>query len=1128
MAKRIHKWPGGTHAASRAPFTLLRGEHQARVNKAARCRDRIAEASRHLQANTGRAPDAGDLAALERSEAKLQDQTKVHASLRDVLVDQTIRAYLPENTGRRQAKQRYKGLIKLRQGPLNKPHRAGSAPDAVRCALDTATALEASARQVQAIGQAYQAGDGRIVLSGQMVDELVSLLNGMKMLRPQEQDPADFLYPAVKLMHEANRGAAPGDPLLPKLLRDLGNAGRDDAQGLRAQLMRKCDALDFWLAHHAEESYAHAPAATRQGLAAALDVLLDGLAGAARKVLHEELQACVPGWARQAQAGLFRDAGILHDSAQRWRDHGLAHGDGVAVLQASPAEAVKMLLEQAANEALGTAAAPAGERAPLIHGLRSRLDPLAQVIQRALDEKGLANHATPNEIAALRQSLMQAVLEETGILGEIHRLRAADIPTAASPSQGATPAVGSRQAQPRRAPHPGNLRTASDPFGAPNRPLHSQVLKRMKNAGADAQRQIIKMLTACRQSGDKSLSGHKLRALNGAYAALQAVHGNAAQGVWQALLKDETMRLKDRDLQALNSGVLCARAGGAANPGSVVADDAERAASDRLLDEIWTAVRATSARRSATPLLKSWCASPSATADTVSGPALARQTEVLRDRIGMLEDGKVDVRTLLDAALEELDNRELKALIAALARAPAADSATRATSIRTVDVAATLPFTSRAASGARSAADATTMPAASATAMSAITSAAAAALDAPATQPIDAGTSTLRRRLARLLRGGDRRPSVQAQPAATAPAPAPMNTQVFVDQLYAAARGQAEKRMEALRDTLMPPFLTTLFAQAGVLHAMIDTPEARAVNGPPAKTLERLIRDAVRQGKLTHQSNADTAAALTGTYFLRTTRGYDIVRDLTRTLANETASLHARLAAGMEDLGIAHFCSARAAAEWRDGAIEHILHKTGIWERLDLAVARRAPRIMATQRDAPGLAGIDGRPSLMRGEVRASTRSTQSVDRNGYAIFGALPGRAGMESVPEEAGHAAIDRRVDEPIYATIDQPVDAPIYAAIDQPTDGPADAAIGRHIDEPPYAGVQKRASTVASDDSGIGSADDASQISINGHPYEATRGSAYTTPRTRMANAVDPQLAAALRAALEERNRGAWNRA
>ncbi len=110
LVKRAHKWQPGARAATHEPFTLLRGsEHESRVNKAARCRARIAETAGRLYANADRPPDPVQLAQLERDEAKLQGQTQVHASMRGVLLERAVRAYVPD-TGARQASAAHQGI----------------------------------------------------------------------------------------------------------------------------------------------------------------------------------------------------------------------------------------------------------------------------------------------------------------------------------------------------------------------------------------------------------------------------------------------------------------------------------------------------------------------------------------------------------------------------------------------------------------------------------------------------------------------------------------------------------------------------------------------------------------------------------------------------------------------------------------------------------------------------------------------------------------------------------------------------------------------------------------------------------------------------------------------------------
>ncbi|WP_141218198.1 hypothetical protein [Bordetella genomosp. 11] len=1060
LTKRIRPWQSATRSTGHAPFTLVRGEFATRTDRAARCRERIADVGALLHGGSPRPLDTDELATLQRSEEKLRGQTRIHCSMRDLMVERAIRAHLPQADAR-QARRRYKGLIKLRQAVSKAPQGAGPAHDAVRATLQAATALEASAAQVQAIGDAYRSDPGRIVPSARFVQDLIGLLDGMNMLRGHDQDPADFLYPAVKLMHEANRVAHPdAGRVLGNLLRDLGEAGRDDPEGLRAQLKRNRGALDLWLANNSPDSLARDRAAARQGLADQLDVLLDGLAGAARKVLHEELRGQVPGWAREAQRGLFREAGILHASAQRWREREPGQNTGEAILRASPPDAVKMLLEQAANQALGIAAKPAGNLGPLLGQLKSGLDQVAQHIQQALDERQFALHAPAAEIAALRQALMQAVLEETGILGEIHRLNAsADAVSTPTTRKSAT-----RDTRPPRTPF-----TLSGPV---DKPLNPTVAKRMKKVEAEARRQVAKLLSACRQAGGKPLPAYRLQALNDIHAALYAVHGESARTVWQRVLTAEARRLKDHDLLALNTGALHAHVSGMASLAAKVADPAHRAASDKLLRDVWTAVRAASASRDAGPVLKAWCATLATPRDMAEGATLPRQVESLRDRIGMLADGTVPVQTLLDAALQSLDNAELKALIHALATVPALAA----------------------------------VPAAAGPAPAGISGVAATLPGQPAS-PAGAGTLTLRQRLTRYLRGD----SARIDANTVVPSSRRIDTRAFLDQLYEAAKGHAEQRMEALRDASITAVRSAVFEQAAFLHTLLDTPQAAAANGPLLGTLERLIADAARHGRLTHEYGERVATEMMGTGFLRTVHGYDVAQDVTRALSRDIAALHMRLQASMDDIGIARFRSSAALGAWRAGAVDYILQETGIWKHLD-QLAHRQPRDAATQPDWVAARPSDPFDTPRRGGTRASTKSTRSVDENCYKLPTSLLDR------PRRATAVAID----EEEYSLIqDWPRPDSIYAVI--PALEPAPTAVGGH--------GGGRASVTVSEDSGIG---DCAKVVIDSHRREPATEPASpvkplpSSPAARLPKAPDPGLVAALRAALEQRHRGEWNRA
>jgi hypothetical protein len=1037
------------------PFTLVRGEYGSRLNKAARCRERLAGVASHLRATVAGTPGRDDLAMLEKDEKKLRGQTKVHASLRDILTGQAIRKYLPEIDGRK-AKQRSKALIKLRQGVGDAARVNEPALREVRRALDYETALEASARQVKALGREYRGEDGRIKLSAGIIHDLVSLSDGMKMLRPHDQDRADFLYPAMKLMHEASRATAAGTvtPPLVNLLCDLTGAAAADPSGLRAQLTRRGGGLDIWLANNASPSYQQAPDATRRGMADDMNALLDGLAGAARQVLREEFLAQVPGWAREAQPDLFQEARTLYTSAQRWRDGASQRGTDDAILQAAPADTVNMLLEQAANHALGTPATPAGNQAPLIGGLTAQLSRVAERIDRSLAEGGVAGHASAGEIATLRQELMRQVLEETGMLGEIHRLRE----SANGPAAGAPPA-----------PRP-NLRDAGDAglalraFGPDTERPNPMAAKRIRHAAANAQRQIVNVLSACQQAGAKPLAASKLDALNEARAALDAVHGRSAQHIWQGLVDSMTQRLKDRELQSLNTGPLRVHVNGARHLTAKLTDPARRADSDKLLDDIWASICGASARSNTGSFLKSWCATLATPAGMADGGAISRQIAYLDTRISFLDDGNVGTETLLNAALEGLSNAELGVLLGALASAPAAGLAGQP--------------------------------------------------DAPVLDtatPIHTGTLTLRQRLARYLKGDTR----SLDRAAMVPARQGKIAHDFQHHLCQAARAQAEKRMDTLRDSLVPGFRTALFAQARLFHGMLDTSAARTANGPVADTMGRMVLDAVKQGRLTHEHGEKEAAAVMGTRFLRTANGYDVVGDMTRTLCRDTAALHARLDAGMKELGVDSYWPGTAANAWRDNSVDCILRETGIWQRLDDWLARRMLPDIDRHVDAPRWSAF-GRPATWADGYEVPK---QSAGDDGYgvsqpSVYGdrrTMPG-----SLLDDDGYTIIPELPEE------SETSNAPIEQA---PPPGNAAEASGGY-----------RTSRAISDDSGFDD-ESRSRFSMDVHPHDAPRTAPLHTdnPPHRQssqsrppsaATTADTRLAAALQAALEQRNRGLWN--
>jgi hypothetical protein len=464
------------------------------------------------------------------------------------------------------------------------------------------------------------------------------------------------------------------------------------------------------------------------------------------------------------------------------------------------------------------------------------------------------------------------------------------------------------------------------------------------------------------------------------------------------------------------------------------------------------------------PALREWCATLATPAGMADSGAISRQIDHLSTRISFLDDGNVGTARLLSAALDGLSNAELGVLIGALASAP-------------TPVLDTQP-------------DVSPMDAAT---------------------PTQTGTLTLRQRLARYLKGDTR----SLDRAGRIPARQGKIAHDFQHHLCQAARAQAEKRMDTLRDSLVPDFRTALFAQARVFHGMLDTPAARAVNGPVADTIEGVVLDAVKGGRLTHEHGEKQAAALINTRFLRTTNGYDVVGDMTRTLCRDTAALHARLDAGMKELGLHSYWPGSAAQAWRNDSVDCILRDTGIWERLDNQLARRLPRDIDRHVDAPRWSAF-GRPAAWADGYEISKQSTADHGHgmSQPSVYGDR--RPAPGSFLDEEGYTIIPELPVEPETSV------APIEQA---PHLGNVAAANGGH-----------RISQAISDDSGF---DDEGRSAFSGddHPYEATRTpplhtdsplyprSSHSRPASTTST-VDTRLAAALQAALEQRNRGLWN--
>jgi hypothetical protein len=961
LVKRI--WRHGSGTKTRQPFNLLRGDNEARARaKSARLLSgRMSDTAEHLRTVLRRAPDAGavfrgtrsDMAKLMHDGQALSGLTGSVDPLETVLAERMLRRYLPEADDRT-TRQRCKTLHKLRSGPLRELRTADAALQKTWNALEQETALEASLPQVRALFRAYADESGQARTSRQLMHDMVRLCAGMNMLRRHDLSPADFLYPAVKVMYERGRNAPGGanERALVQLLRDLSPNGAANPLGLRAQLRRYGGSADFSLSRPPSPSTRHAPETMRQGLMREMDPVLDGLAAAAQRVLKEQLLAQAPRWARDARPALFAESQVLYASAQGWQKSALPelqHGD--RLLQAPAAQAVDMLVQEAMNQALGTPAVPAGNREPLLRNLTAHLSKVAARIDQALEKWHIGDYAAPGQIARLRRELMADVVEQTGLWRETDRLgrqpapgRATDAPDPATAARSATAGV-----------------QVADAFRLRSASIHPALARQRKHGIVEAQRQINGFLAACTEAdrkGRNALPLGRLEALSRARQALVAAHGASAPEIWHGLVDRETVNYKG--LTPLLSGhrsVLRAHIEGKLDLLAGMANPGVRAAADEMLRGIWDSMKTAPVREKTVSALKAWCAAlpdPS----TADDAALFRQANVLRASIGLMTsiDDTVTTDALLETATAGLTDTELGALVGALADLPGDGQAT----VRQRLSGYLAGYYGR---------------------MTVVNH--------------DDGSAKKNDRLAQELNATHR----------------------FLDRLYAVSRAQVEKRVRALENALVAPFRERLFAETGRLHTLLNVRQAREINGPLADELRQLISDAVQQARIAHRAGKAAGDALAPVRFLRTAKGYELASTLSRTISLDIGALHARLDAAMETLNWHRFHSTAHANDWRNKAVERIVQKTSILEQVDAqaggALAGDAPRRSA-QRHAvplptsapaagspPGLADIPGTPAS------ASTApyplSPAAMDSDGYVSIDDLS-PAGSSAAPADAG----------------------------------------------------------------------------------------------------------------------------
>jgi hypothetical protein len=915
--KRVFGYP--TQAKTRPAFVLVRGENEAHAKKAQTLRARIDGRTAHMRKALRHAPNTDaalravreDVVKLQRDEEKLQRLTHQRSAVPGVLKEQSIKRYLHVVDDKKDAK-RCKDLFKLQTGPLSQLRNYVPALRDMRDTLKRETAIEASLAHVQTLYRAYDNEDGQPKRPAEIMHALTSLSGGMNMLRAHDQEPADFLYPAVKVMHERCRNASGGaqDRALLNLLRDLSTTDQRGPGGLRAQLGkdRNTGMADFYL-------LGKRPVSGQEGLVREqrdmlindMETLLDGLAKAAWQVEREDLLARVPDWARDIQPALFNEARTLYQSAQDWRQESLTPRCEDPLFDSPPAATVDMLLEAAMDGALRTPGAPATDASndarqnwrPLLANLTSQLSRLAGQIDQTFTERQIGTFPVPGSpngdtgIAALRRELMEKVLQETGVWRETARLKAAPVSvpdpraTSARPGSPAAP-YGSAPVHPR----------VRQPAASP---VDREARGAMKRAKSDTHRYVGALLRKC-QKGDVGAVQTFLssKAQDLVYARRSFIHGNTTNESWKDQIEavvaanfkgDASLELEKSPLRSQKSALRAHVHGGAKELSARIADPGVRQETDEILGEIWAAIRDASSRQKIAGPLQKWCDALGKRDGEIAGKELFDRINDVRGAVGkvdkhsVLAQGSAETGSLLQATMET----------GPLLRAAMRDLSDSA--LGNLIASETNPDTREA----------------------------------------------VNRQLSHYSNGPHATPDKTRKEIAH-----------IRRHLVIAAHAEAGTRLDAYKHLLAQKLAAPLHEAAGKLYSVLDDPRARQANGmTTTEVVQGLMRDAVARVRTEHGERGAIAATLIhtwrGTRFIRTFDRYHTEAVLTTSLRELIKPLYTGLETKMAALA---FPNPTLRVSSQHESVQQILEETGLWTTLDKARAMEQARRATVQPSA--------------------------------------------------------------------------------------------------------------------------------------------------------------------------------
>jgi hypothetical protein len=679
--------------------------------------------------------------------------------------------------------------------------------------------LEATATPVDKLYRAYTSDTPP---PGDVVFKLTRLSDTMKMLRHEGRTTADFFYPAIRLMYERDC-AATGTRSAAGLLKLLKNLPKSDNAASLARMRRNVEA--WFLCQPDRPADQNMPAAVAAKLRE-LQVVFDGMAGAALSVLGEHLQQKAAGWGEQIGPQVFEEARMLHASAEDWHRQGLHDVDGNVLFTLSPPQLVLTLAQASMAAVQGQQAVPYPGQEILTKGLAPAFMGVAAKVDRQMAEWRLDTYLKPEDLAAWRHHLLEHALNATGLPREVDRLQKQPAPletqsVAAQNTTSGQPVFRTVAPRPER-----NIALGVQPAVDTLDRRFERLLLELQNQNPAHVRPLsslhIEQLVQSRRT---------------------VLRGGSKAGIeWEDLLVRTMTRYTDGQRAALDLGAFHAHIMGRCNLCADIADKQIKSEATDMLKDMWLILQRVRTQRLTAKPLNDFLNVLRSPAEQGHEADFASTTLALYSKIQELREPDRETDTLLYDALRDLGDAQLGELAAGLAR--------------------------RSSQGAGESAG------------------------------------------------------------------------LFIEQLYRATRAQVELRTTVISSALAPGFRAALFEEADRIHALLDTPAARAVNGEPHEVLGRLVREAAQQARADHESRRQ---ATTEQAFLRTADGYTPATLLTRKLRAHFVALYAQLNARLATLNAGIFTAGGMPPERRDRMTDSIMRQTGFWTRLEEVSGVRPP-----------------------------------------------------------------------------------------------------------------------------------------------------------------------------------------